>query len=129
MTPNPHPDAQPPAPRPPDRQSTAFAKTPCNLDPATYARLKAEVNAPYRGFRKFIYVSLAGSGFIGGVVFFAQIIAGRHLETVLPNFALQAGVVALMAWLFRLENQNEAKNAAKNVAQNATQNSIPDRQD
>jgi hypothetical protein len=76
-------------------------KSPRNLDPDTYARLRAEAQAPYRGLRKFAYVAFGGSGAIGGVVFLAQVLAGRDLETALPNLALQAGVVALMVWLFR----------------------------
>jgi len=91
----------------PDWASNAFARSPRDLDPATYARLKAEVNAPYRGFRRFIYAAIAGSGCIGGVVFLAQILAGRQLDTALPNFAIQAGVVGLMVLLFYLENRAE----------------------
>jgi hypothetical protein len=66
-----------------------------------YARLKAEAQAPYRGLRKFIYVACAASGFIGAIVFLAQLLAGRDVDTTLPNFALQVGVIALMVFLFR----------------------------
>ncbi|MFW6360047.1 MAG: DUF3493 domain-containing protein [Chroococcales cyanobacterium] len=79
------------------------------LDPEKYARLRAEAKAPYRGLRKFIYFCLASSGFIGGVIFLAQLAAGRNVASALPNFALQVGVVALMIWLFRLENQAKTK--------------------
>jgi hypothetical protein len=99
-------DGQPPDGQPPDWKSNAFARSPRDLDPATYARLRAEVKAPYRGFRKFIYAAIAGSGFIGGVVFLAQIAAGRNLDPALPNFAIQAGVVGLMALLFHLEKKD-----------------------
>lgn len=98
----------------PDWDGKARARSPRNLDPATYARLKAEVNAPYRGFRKFIYGAIAGSGGIGGVVFLAQILAGRNLDTALPNFAVQAGVVGLMVLLFYLENRVEKRRSQKN---------------
>lgn len=74
-------------------------------DPEKYARLKAEAAAPYRGLRKFIYIAFGGSGAIGAMVFFAQTIAGRDLETAVPNLALQVGLVALMVWLFRLESR------------------------
>ena len=69
------------------------------LSPERYARLKAEVKAPYRGLRKFIYVAFGASGFIGAVIFLAQ----------LPNLALQIGIVALMIWLFRWERKVERK--------------------
>ena len=71
--------------------------------PEEYAWLKAEAAAPYRGLRKFVYVAFGASGFIGGVIFLAQLIAGRDIAAALPNFALQVGVVALMIFLYRLE--------------------------
>ena len=82
---------------------------PRQLSPEIYARLKAEAKAPYRGLRQFIYVAFGASGFIGAVVFLAQIAAGQEVTTALPNLALQIGVVALMVWLFRLEQRAERK--------------------
>jgi hypothetical protein len=82
------------------------------MSPEKYERLKAEAAAPYRGLRQFIYFAFGASGFIGGVVFLAQLLAGRDVGTALPNFALQAGVVALMVWLYRLE-QRAAKRKSK----------------
>lgn len=78
-------------------------------DPELYAQLKAELKAPYRGLRQFIYVGFGLSGFIGAFIFLMQIIAGREVDAVLPNFALQVGVVALMVWLFRLEQRASRK--------------------
>ncbi len=75
------------------------------IDPALYARLNAESKAPYRGLRQFVYIALGGSGFLGAVVFLSQAIAGRDLGHTLPNLMLQLGVVALMVWLFRLEDR------------------------
>ena len=82
---------------------------PRQLSPEIYARLKAEAKAPYPGLRQFIYVAFGASGFIGAVVFLAQIAAGQEVTTALPNLALQIGVVALMVWLFRLEQRAERK--------------------
>jgi hypothetical protein len=65
------------------------------LSPEKYARLRAEAKAPYRGLRKFIYLDFRGSGFIGALVFLAQLAAGQEVATALPNLALQIGVVAL----------------------------------
>jgi hypothetical protein len=79
------------------------------LDPEKYARLKAEAQNPYRGLRQFLYLGLGASGFIGAVVFLAQLAAGRDVSTALPNFALQIGVVTLMVWLFRRDKQREKK--------------------
>ena len=81
-----------------------MSKSP-RLDPQKYARLKEEAANPYRGLRQFIYLGLGASGFIGAVVFLAQLAAGRDVATALPNFARQIGVVALMIWLFRREKK------------------------
>jgi hypothetical protein len=78
-------------------------KTKPSIDPELLRRLKAEAKAPYRGLRQFIYVSCAISGAIGGVVFFFKVAAGRDLDTSIPNLALQAGVVAVMVWLLRID--------------------------
>lgn len=74
-----------------------------SIDPELYRRLKAETKAPYRGLRQFVYVSCLASGAIGGVIFFFKVIAGRDLETNVPNLALQIGVVAVMVWLLRID--------------------------
>jgi hypothetical protein len=78
---------------------------PPGIDPDLYARLKAESKAPYRGLRQFVYVALGGSGFVGAIVFLSQVLAGRDLGNSLPNLGLQIGVVALMIWLYRLEER------------------------
>ncbi|CAC5340564.1 MULTISPECIES: DUF3493 domain-containing protein [Planktothrix] len=75
------------------------------LSPEQYTRLRAEAMAPYRGLRQFIYIGFGASGFIGAVVFFAQLLAGRNITSALPNLALQVGVVALMVGLFRWEQK------------------------
>jgi hypothetical protein len=75
------------------------------LNPEKYARLKSELKKPYKGLRQFIYLGLAASGFIGAVVFLAQLAAGKNVSTALLNFALQIGVVVLMVWLFRQEGE------------------------
>ncbi|MFM2061081.1 MAG: hypothetical protein RLZZ507_751 [Cyanobacteriota bacterium] len=78
------------------------------LNPKQYAHLKAEIAAPYRGLRQFIYIGVGASGFIGAFVFFFQLLAGRNIDSTLPNFALQVGIVALMVFLWRWE-QNRQK--------------------
>jgi hypothetical protein len=77
------------------------------IDPQLYARLKAESANPYRGLRKFIYATCGASGFIGAFIFLAQLLAGRDVDTALPNFALQVGVVALMIFLFRWDRERK----------------------
>jgi hypothetical protein len=88
-------------------------KIPKGMTSEQYARLKTESIAPYRGLRKFIYVAFGASGFIGGVIFLAQLAGGGDISTLLPNLGVQIGVVALMIWLFRLENKAEAKAAKR----------------
>ncbi|MBC7969807.1 MAG: DUF3493 domain-containing protein [Verrucomicrobia bacterium] len=78
-------------------------------DPEKYAFLKAEAAAPYRGLRKFVYVGFGASGAIGAFIFLTQLLAGQEVGNLLPNLALQIGVVALMIWLFSLEGKAERK--------------------
>lgn len=78
-------------------------------DPNKYASLVAESQAPFRNLRLFVYAGCAVSGALGGFVFFFRILAGRDLATNLPNFAVQAGVVALTVWLFLKERQAKQK--------------------
>jgi hypothetical protein len=79
------------------------------LDPEQRARLKAEIKAPYRPLRQFIYVAFGASGLIGALIILMQLLAGREVGVALPNFALQVGVVALMVWLYRLEQRFSQK--------------------
>jgi hypothetical protein len=79
-------------------------------NPEKYAALTAEAQAPFRSLRMFIYGSCVASAGVGGIVIFFGILAGRNLETAIPNFAVNAGVVALMSWLFSREQK--AKTAA-----------------
>ncbi|ASC69306.1 hypothetical protein XM38_002330 [Halomicronema hongdechloris C2206] len=78
---------------------------PPGMSDEKYARLMAEVKAPYRGLRKFVYGAVGASGAIGAVIFLTQILAGREVYAALPNFLLQLGIVALMVFLFRLESR------------------------
>ena len=47
---------------------------------------------------------LIGVG-LGAFVFFFKLLAGRELDSTLPNFALQVGIVALMVFLWRWEQK------------------------
>jgi hypothetical protein len=75
------------------------------LKPEQYQRLKDEAAAPYRGLRKFIYVSFGVSGLLGALIFLTDLAGGQGNSQVLPNLGIQIGVVALMVWLFRLESR------------------------
>ncbi|MFM7559464.1 DUF3493 domain-containing protein [Cylindrospermopsis raciborskii] len=75
------------------------------LDPNIKNRLKAEIASPYKGLRQFIYIGMGASGLIGAFVFFFQILAGRN--QALPNFALQIGIVAIMALLWKWERKSK----------------------
>ncbi len=82
-------------------------KPPQGMTQERFDRLVAEAQAPYKGFRKFIYGSIGASGAIGGFVFFTKILAGRDIAASLPNLALQLGIVALMVFLFRWEDRDK----------------------
>jgi len=90
------------------------SRPPAGMSPEKYARLREEARAPYRGLRMFVYLVFGLSGFVGGLVFLAQILAGRDVASALPNFALQAGVVALMVWLAKVDRAIARKERAKN---------------
>ncbi|MBD2528025.1 DUF3493 domain-containing protein [Nostoc flagelliforme FACHB-838] len=79
------------------------------LNPEQYASLKAEIAAPYRGLRQFIYIAFGASGSIGAFVFFFQVLAGRNVETAMPSLALQLGIVALMVFLWRWEQRRQQR--------------------
>lgn len=79
------------------------------IKPEQYARLKAEITAPYRGLRKFIYLVCGASGSIGAFIFFTQLLAFRDVDSALPNLALQVGVVALMVVLWRWEQRGQRR--------------------
>jgi len=95
-----------------DKQPPNPAK-PRSIDAEKYARLREEAAAPYRGLRQFIYIAFGASGFIGAVVFLSELVAGREVDSAMPNFALQVGIVALMVWLFRLEQRVARKKRQK----------------
>lgn len=84
----------------PSYPTTSNAKAP---ESDRYAYLRAEAKAPYRILRRFIYVAFGASGFIGSLVFLAQVLTFQNMENALPNLALQIGVLALMIWLFRID--------------------------
>ena len=79
---------------------------PQNLSPEKYARLRAELKTPYRGVRQFVYVTFGASGAIGAFIFLMQLLAGREVETALPNLGVQIAVIALMVGLFRWEQRS-----------------------
>lgn len=79
------------------------------LSPEKYQQLRAEAKAPYRGLRKIIYFTFAASGFIGAVIFLAQLAAGTSVSSTLPNLGLQIGIITLMIFLYRWENKAEEK--------------------
>jgi hypothetical protein len=83
--------------------SSQQPSSPSSLDEAQLKQLRAELKAPYRGLRRFFYVAFAGSAFVGAVVFFLQLLAGKTVATTLPNLILQVGILTLMLWLFWLE--------------------------
>ncbi len=85
------------------------------LNPEQYASLKAEIAAPYRGLRQFIYIAFGASGSIGAFIFFLQVLAGRDVESALPSLALQLAIVALMVFLWRWEQRRQQRlNSGKN---------------
>ncbi|MFN6564653.1 MAG: DUF3493 domain-containing protein [Nostoc sp. ChiSLP01] len=77
------------------------------LSPEQYNRLKGEMAAPYRGLRQFFYITFGASGLIGAFIFFFRVLAGRDIDSALPNLALQIGIVTLMVFLWRWEQRRQ----------------------
>lgn len=73
------------------------------LNEEQLSRLRAEAKAPYRGIRRFFYIALGGSAFLGGFVFLMKAIAGENLERTLPNLLLQIAVCTIIVLLWRRE--------------------------
>jgi hypothetical protein len=88
-------------------------------DPQVKQQVKvlAQILAPYRSLRLWIYGVAGISGSIGGLIFGLQVLAGREISTALPNLGLQVGIVSLCVWLWRWEkkrqHQQEERIAAK----------------
>ncbi len=83
------------------------------LSPDDRVRLMAELEAPYRGVRKFIYGAVGASGGIGAFVFLFRVLAGRELSESIPNLALQLGIligaIALIRWESRQGKQDQTR--------------------
>lgn len=78
------------------------------MTPEKYAFLKAEAEAPYKSFRKFIYIAFGASGVIGAFIFFLQLIAGKNVQNNIPNLLIQLAVIILMVLLFRWEDRQKS---------------------
>jgi hypothetical protein len=96
----------PESPGPTQQNRPAEGTPPPGMSQEKYARLRAEVEAPYRGLRKFIYGAVGASGAIGAFIFFTQLLAGRDVGNALPNLAVQLGVIGVVVLLFRLEKKD-----------------------
>lgn len=84
-------------------------RDPQKLSQSERAKLMAEVAAPYRGLRRFIYLGVGASGAVGAFVFFFRVLAGRDLETALPSLALQLALVGGAVGLTVLENRGQKR--------------------
>lgn len=72
-----------------------------------FERLVKETQSPFKGFRKFIYGAIGASGFLGAFVCLTQLLAGKNVETALPNLAVQMGVMGIVVLLFWLEGRGQ----------------------
>ena len=76
-----------------------------SLEPEQLARLRAEANAPFRGFRQFFYAAFAASALLGGFIFFFKLLAGEDFSSTFPNLIVQLGVFGVMIGLLWLERR------------------------
>ena len=80
---------------------------PPGMSQERFERLVQETQSPFKGLRKLIYGAVGASGLLGAFVFFTQLIAGRDVETALPNLAVQMGVIGIVVLLFWLEERGK----------------------
>ena len=50
---------------------------------------------------------MGASGLLGAFIFLTQLIAGKDVETALPNLAVQMGVIGIVVFLFWLEGRGK----------------------
>jgi hypothetical protein len=86
-----------------------MASPPKSLNFNERVQLTAELAAPYRQLRFFVYLAAAASGGIGAFVFFFRALAGRDLNQTLPSLALQLGITAAALALWRWERQRQQR--------------------
>ncbi len=75
--------------------------------PREQAELKAELIAPFRFLRRFIYLAVLGSGSLGAFIFALKALAGK--PNSLPNLGVQVVVVAIATGLWRWESQRHQR--------------------
>ena len=80
---------------------------PPGMSQERFERLVKETQSPFKGLRKFIYGAVGASGLLGAFVFFTQLIAGKDIETALPNLVVQMGVIGIVVLLFWLEDRGK----------------------
>lgn len=80
---------------------------PPGMSQERFERLVKETQSPFKGFRKVIYGAVGASGLLGAFVFFTQLLAGREVETALPNLAVQMAVIGIAVLLFWLEGRGK----------------------
>ncbi|WP_448380680.1 DUF3493 domain-containing protein [Gloeomargarita sp.] len=77
-----------------------------NRDEERWIRWQAEIQAPYRGLRQFIYLAFALSGGVGAFIFATDLLAGEANLRTFVNLLLQLGLLAAMVWLWRWERRH-----------------------
>ncbi len=80
---------------------------PPGMSQERFDRLVQETQTPVKGLRKVVYGAVGASGLLGAFVFFTQLLAGKDVETALPNLAVQMGVIGLAVFLFWLEGRGK----------------------
>ncbi|MDV3349205.1 DUF3493 domain-containing protein [Leptolyngbyaceae cyanobacterium CCMR0082] len=80
---------------------------PPGMSQERFERLVQETQSPFKGMRKVIYGAVGASGLLGAFVFLTQLMAGKDVETALPNLAVQMGVIGIVVFLFWLEGRGK----------------------
>ena len=83
---------------------------PSGMSQEQFDRLVQETQSPFKGLRRLIYGAVGASGLVGAFIFLTQLIAGRDVETALPNLAVQMGVIGIVIFLFWLEGRGKGDN-------------------
>ena len=83
------------------------------LDPALQARLLQELQTPWRGLRRALWLALAASGAVGLAAMALRLASGQAVASV--DLLIQVGALALFGALLWFDRSREISGGAEGV--------------
>ena len=75
------------------------------IDPELRKKLLRETKAPFKGFRRVIYIACSGSAFLGLFIMLSQMLGGNEIEQ--NNLLIQIGACVIFPGLFFIERNKK----------------------